>query len=102
MSDTLLAMLRRLAEVKPDRFLVNKKCFFFDGELSVCIDPETAYGLDSWFFQMMNELEFAAIWKQAGRTWEESVLNAIVHHFEREAYKEEIKVANDGMCGNAE
>lgn len=99
MSDTTLALLKRLAEIKPDRFSMDGDQFAdkFGGFMTA-----SAFVLNAWLFKMMNELGFAAIWKQEDRTWEESVLNAIVHHFEREAYKEEIKIANDGMCGSAE
>lgn len=93
MTETIKALLARLAEVCPTRFSCNQdeeyngELWQFDDDKRFFTLTEHAGNEHAWLFAMMNELEFAAIWKQEGRTWEESCLNAIVHHFEKGASK---------------
>ncbi len=83
MNETFVHLLDQLTYLDPSRFSCNESVefghrdwFFEDREHDTYCHVARLY---EWMFDMLNELEIAAIWKQGSRTWEESVLNAIVH-----------------------
>ena len=88
MTEVFMTLLTELCKINPERFSVfeDKE---HDGELWCFHDDYHLYTLKpgewqfkTWLFEMLNELDLAEIWKQEGRTWEESILNAIVHRME--------------------
>lgn len=80
MSPREMELLQVLADKVPDRFGFGKDAndeFFRDsafGGISFYL------GLpQGWIMTVLESLDFAYIEKEEGRTWQESILNAIVH-----------------------
>lgn len=71
-------LLGVLAEKMPARFrLFDDEDFgavFHDCVLHLSYDNPQL-----WIMTTLESLDIAAIWKEEGRTWQESILNAIVH-----------------------
>lgn len=91
MTDTFKALLKRLSKAAPERFWFDIGPWDSYAFTDRCNGRWAPAGLEDirlWLFVMMAELEFAYIEKQDGRTWEESILNAIVHKFETEKERE--------------
>lgn len=93
MTKTFKALLTRLAEIAPERFQVYADDEY-GGELWSADDNVGYFTLTDhkcilpWLIHMLDELKIGAIWKQEGRSWEESMLNAIVHIFEQSGVEE--------------
>lgn len=73
-------LLELLAEKLPVRFGFGRDLdgeFFHDAELG---GVSFYFSLpELWIMRILESLDIAAIWKEEGRTWRESILNAIVH-----------------------
>lgn len=81
MSPREMELLQVLAEKMPDRFSFGKDEY---GEFFADRDIEGGMSFylnlpQLWIITILESLDIAAIWKEEGRTWQESILNAIVH-----------------------
>lgn len=80
MSDREIELLEVLAEKLPVRFGFGRDLdgeFFHDAE-----NGGVSFYFSSpefWIMGVLESLDIGAIWKEEGRTWRESILNAIVH-----------------------
>ena len=100
MTEVFMTLLTELCKINPERFRQNEYHFesgpslrddcqerivhewrFHDKHYN-CTLTRGDLEFANWLFEMLNELDLAEIWKQEGRTWEESILNAIVHRME--------------------
>lgn len=90
MTDTEKMFLLMLAEIKPERFQLfldedhdGELWQFDDSELHVSLKDDCH--VQWWMSQVLESLPIAYITKLDGYTWDESILNAIVHYYEQEA-----------------
>lgn len=88
MNDVEKSLFEALADAKPDRFRVHPD-EEYDGELWQFDDKELKVSLHDrsihwWMSRVLESLPIAYITKIEGLTWDESILNAIVLHFQQE------------------